>query len=327
MGFGDLPPIEKANTYLDAAFKKARENARLHVLSERDKVPIQREKTLAIIKITTIRDYIKSVYDRIIAKYPNFDNLTEFYTQLLKLTVDYHQLKRSLGSLAWTNEKVHEMSTETIRRIKRGGSEKVIGEYLRQYYGRISSILKQVEKETLALQKARSIMREYPSIKEDVFTVSIAGFPNVGKSTLLSKITPAKPEINDYAFTTKKLNQGFATKNAHRIQFLDTPGTLNRVDRMNNVEKMAYLAMKYVTDYLVYVFDITEGGYPLKDQKKLLEQIKKYNKPIVCYLAKTDILSEEQVDGFMHLFANKRIPFFTEQEELMDYLWSEMLKK
>ena len=325
MGFSDLPPIEHTNVYLDAAFKKARLQAREHSLAERDKVPIQREKTLAIIKITTIRDYLIGKFERIIAKYPNFDNLNEFYTQLLKLTLDYHSLKKSLGSVSWTVDKIRELSTDTIRRVKRGSSVDTVGGYLKQFYGRISSVLKQVDKEFVALHHARQVMRDYPSIKDE-FTVSLTGFPNVGKSTLLSQLTPAKPEINSYAFTTKKLNQGYMHKSAFTIQCIDTPGTLNRPDRMNPIEKIAYLAMKYLANTIVFVFDLTEDSYSLKDQLKLLEVIKRYNKPIACYLSKTDIISEEQIEGFQNLFSRKKIPLFVECEELEDFLWSSLKK-
>ena len=323
MGFSDLPPIEHTSTYLDAAFKKARLQARDHSLADRDKSPIQREKTLAIIKITTIRDYLIGKFDRIIAKYPNFDNLTEFYTQLLKLTIDYHKLKKSLGSISWTNNKIQELSTDSIRRIKRGSSVETIGGYLKQYYGRISSVLKQVDGEFVTLHNARQVMRDYPAVKDE-FTLAISGFPNVGKSTLLSQITPAKPEINSYAFTTKKLNQGYMKKGAYVIQCIDTPGTLNRPERMNAIEKIAYLAMKYLANSIVYIFDLTEEAYSLKDQMKLLEMIKKYNKPIACYLSKTDLLSDEQIEGFQSLFSRKKIPLFVERSELEDYLWSQV---
>ncbi len=324
MGFGDLPPIEKTQAYLDAAFKKARERSREYNLSEKEKNPLSREKTLAILKIATVKDYLSSRFNTIIDKYPNFDNLTEFYTQLLKLTLDFKQLKKSLGTIAWSVGKIHELSTDSIRRIKRCMDPSVVGEYLRKYYGRIGSVLRQAEKQMIHLHMMRQVMRDYPSIKEDEFTVCIAGFPNVGKSTLLSKITPAKPEIKAYAFTTKKLNQGYANRAGRKIQFIDTPGTLNRLEKMNPVEKVAYLAMKYVGKYVVFIFDITEESYSLKDQTKLFEAVKRYGKPIVCYLSKTDLLSDEQIEGFTRLFEKKKVELMTDKDDLMSYLWEKL---
>src|SRR3989338_4661337 len=89
------------------------------------------------------------------------------------------------------------------------------------------------------------IMGNFPSIKENIFTVAIAGFPNVGKSTLLNKLTGAHAEIANYAFTTRSLNLGYMFEDGKRIvQVIDTPGTLNRHEKMNYIEIQAELAMQ-----------------------------------------------------------------------------------
>ena len=57
-------------------------------------------------------------------------------------------------------------------------------------------------------------MKDYPTIKTSLFTVAICGFPNVGKTTLLSKMTPSEPEISNYSFTTTLYSSklGFVNK-------------------------------------------------------------------------------------------------------------------
>src|SRR3989339_56236 len=133
-------------------------------------------------------------------------------------------------------------------------------------------------------------MKDFPAIKTDLYTVAITGFPNIGKSTLLSRITPAKPEIKAYAFTTKGLNLGYAKIGIHKIQYIDTPGVLAR-DRVNAIEEQAHLVLKYVANLIVYVIDLTEP-YPLKIQEKLLKELKDHDKPIIVYLSKTDIIDK-----------------------------------
>jgi nucleolar GTP-binding protein len=83
-----------------------------------------------------------------------------------------------------------------------------------------------------------------------------------------------------------------------KVQFIDTPGTLARPDKMNNIEKQAYLAIKYVADLVIYIFDLTET-YPVEDQKKLLENFKEFRKPIIFYLSKTDLLEQGAIKIFL----------------------------
>ena len=132
-------------------------------------------------------------------------------------------------------------------------------------------------------------MRKFPAIKSNVFTVCIFGFPNVGKSTLLSKMTSSDPEIKSYAFTTKSLNLGYINYPGNKIQIIDTPGTLNRPNKMNNIEFQAYIALQHVSHLIVYMFDPTESLYDIKQQHKLYSRAKKYKKELITYVSKKDI--------------------------------------
>ncbi|MBR9703246.1 GTP-binding protein [Candidatus Woesearchaeota archaeon] len=139
-------------------------------------------------------------------------------------------------------------------------------------------------------------MKDYPSLDPEQFTIAIAGFPNVGKSTLLSKITTASPEIKNYAFTTKGLNVGVFEYKFSRIQCVDTPGTLARI-KENPVERLAILTRQYLARVVIYVYDATEP-YPMKDQERLHKIVKDEGHEMVCYLSKTDILPKDVVSKF-----------------------------
>lgn len=317
MGFSDLPVVERSEVYIDVAFKKARDSARHHTLGDHEKSALNREKTLSIVKMKAVRESLTRQLQILIDKYPNFDNLHEFYAQLLRLTLDYKKLKKSFGSINWLINQIKLFSTTYNLKVKRAETPQAVKDFMSQYYGRVSSLFKQIKKEFEYLHRARQVMRDYPAIKEGMLTICLAGFPNVGKSTLLSKLTPAKPEINDYAFTTKKLNMGYQTLNAIRIQFIDTPGTLNRPEKMNDVEIQAYLAMRYVADFIVYVFDLTEHTYTIKDQLKLLERLKEYDKPLFAYISKQDLVNESDILAFKEKhFSKKKIPLYLDINEL-----------
>jgi GTP1/Obg family GTP-binding protein len=66
---------------------------------------------------------------------------------------------------------------------------------------------------------------------------------------------------------------------------------------MNNIEKVAYLAIKLLAEKIIYVFDMTEP-YPMKDQEELYRKLKELKKPITIYLSKTDILEKKQIEEF-----------------------------
>ena len=197
----------------------------------------------------------------------------------------------------------------------------LVNTHRKEFFGRVSSVIKQIEKDFRLIDEARKVMKDYPTIKTGLRTVALVGFPNVGKTTLLYRLTGSKPEISSYAFTTKGINLGNLIGNVEgrkeKIQVLDTPGTLNRFFKMNRIEKIAHLAIRHLTESLVYVFDLTES-YPLADQLKLYDNLKSAGKPIVCALSKQDLLEKRVVENFVNANPDKKI--ITETDEIMAWI-------
>jgi len=141
-------------------------------------------------------------------------------------------------------------------------------------------------------------MKRFPAIKTGLFTIAIAGYPNVGKSSLLKILTNASPEIKEYAFTTKAINMGYFNLNDDKIQVIDTPGAFDRnINKMNNIEKQAFLALKHVANMIIFIIDPTEGcGYGIKQQDNLLQSIKSFKKPIITVHNKADLIQKREKD-------------------------------
>ena len=295
MNFQGLQFIEDANTYLDTAIKRAKKKSSELKSSLRLKDKVAKSKRVEQKKIVTIQGSLDKALSLIEESYPSFDSLPEFYKELTMLHFDIDEIRKSLGTIKWGRQKIREFTSDCERRIKSSRTISETEQHRRAYYGRISSIMKQLNKHFSFLERVRKTMKIFPAIKEKNFTICIVGFPNVGKSTLLSKLTDAKVEINSYAFTTRQLLVGYKTYRHHKLQFIDTPGTLARDDKKNIIEKQAELAIKYLADTLVYVFDPSEN-YPLEKQEKLLKNVKKYNKPLLLYLSKTDIADPDIID-------------------------------
>ncbi len=302
MNFQLVKPVQTADQYLDAAFRKAREG---RVKKEGRLENLVFEKKQEMLKLDIARNYLADMLNRILEDFPSFNHLPLFYNELVKLTLDYSSLKKSLGAVHWAIGKVSMMHKSYISQMAKCEDIKRFRPLREGFYGRISSVIKQIKAELLYLEKCRHVMKNFPDIKE-MPTVCIFGFPNVGKSTLLGKLTTSKPEIAAYAFTTKTLNVGYfiskEKSQEKKVQLIDTPGTLNRMEKMNNIELQAFLAVKHLANALIYIFDLTEP-YPLKDQEELYHRIKKEtDKPIYIYLSKADVLDEEKIESFQHKY-------------------------
>jgi len=297
MNFQDLKSVETSKFYLDVAIRRTKKRIDLLRQQRRKGTLLQKSKKLELSKLESVDFELRDLLFPILKSYPSFDNLSEFYKELIKTTIDLPYMKKSLAAIKWCVEKNAHFMRLYKNKIRRSTEITRINQYRREYYGRISSTMRQIDKHLIYLEEARKIMKGYPAIKTSLPTVAITGFPNVGKSTLLTKITTAKPKIAEYAFTTQRINQGFATINGEKIQFLDTPGTLDRFEKQNVIEKMASLAIKYLAEVIIYVFDPTET-YEVKMQIELLRNLKKSRKPIIIYLSKTDVADKEVVKEF-----------------------------
>lgn len=302
MNFQGLKNVESHKFYIDLAFRKANGKAAAVRGSKKLRgTRLEKSRKMELLKIDVIRGVLSDRLMSLIESFPNIDRLPEFYNELIKCTVDYPALKKSLGALNWAKKKIIEMHKNSSAKIKKCNDLQKINDYRREFYGRVSSFLKQIKDELDYLEQVRRVMKGYPSIKTGLKTVAIAGFPNVGKTTLLFKLTGSKPEIQPYAFTTKGVNVGYLKNKQEKIQLLDIPGTLDRFEKMNNIERIAFLALKLLAEKIIYVFDLTEP-YPLKNQAKLYKRIKQLKKPTIVYLSKTDILDKKDIEEFEKIY-------------------------
>lgn len=289
----NIPKIESTDMYLQIALTAARKRLASFKASLRRGDPLQKQATLERERLNQIAKSIDKKMKAISKAFPAIDQLSEFYQQLIEATLDKEKLKKSLAATAWASSQITKLSFEYQKKLKNAQTKDEITKAKKQGLGRIASVLKQVQKNLIYLDDARKTLRTFPDIKE-YYTVAIAGFPNVGKSTLLSKLTTARPEIKDYAFTTKTLNTGTFTYRHNQIQFIDTPGTLAR-EKQNLIEIQAEIAMRYAAHFIIYVYDVTEP-FPLADQKALEKIVRSYGKEVILYGSKIDIVDKKEFE-------------------------------
>jgi GTP-binding protein len=112
--------------------------------------------------------------------------------------------------------------------------------------------------------------------------VGLVGFPNVGKSTILSRVTKATPKIADYHFTTIDPNLG-VVKTEHGDSFVlaDIPGIIEGASEGIGLGTQ-FLRHVERTRLLLHVIDIagTEGRSPVDDFNKINEELRKYSEKL-----------------------------------------------
>lgn len=142
--------------------------------------------------------------------------------------------------------------------------------------------------------------------------VGIIGFPNVGKSTLLSKISAARPKIANYHFTTLSPNLGVVKYYDNSFVAADIPGLIEGAaqgaglghDFLRHIER---------TRMLLHVVDVSgcEGRDPIEDFKKINAELSEYSKvlaalPQIIALNKCDIYgAEENIKAFKKKYSRK----------------------
>jgi nucleolar GTP-binding protein len=205
-------------------------------------------------------------------------------------------LKKSLGAVDWARKTVMMVYSTQSSSLTKTGNVEFLKQKQKEIYGRVSSIIKQVDKNLIFLAGAQKILRTFPDI-EDVPTVVIAGYPNVGKSSLIRQLSAAKPEVAQYPFTTKQIYVGHMEKTVRyekkQYQIIDTPGLLDRpLSERNNIEKQAIAALRHLADLIVFIFDPSgTSGYQMDEQTLMLENIKKLfnDVPFIIVENKVDI--------------------------------------
>ncbi len=134
--------------------------------------------------------------------------------------------------------------------------------------------------------------------------VGLVGFPNVGKSTIISRVSAAKPKIANYHFTTLEPNLGMVRVDAGRsFVIADVPGL---VEGAAEGAGLGHRFLRHVerTRVLVHVVDLSgsEGRDPLEDLAVIRGELERYapqlnEKPMVIVANKVDLMSDDDRDA------------------------------
>jgi GTP-binding protein len=148
--------------------------------------------------------------------------------------------------------------------------------------------------------------------------VGIVGFPNAGKSTLISRISAARPKIADYPFTTLSPNLGVVRLGDDRsFVAADVPGL---IEGAHSGHGLGHQFLRHIerTKVLVHLVDVSgaSGREPVQDFETILEELRLFNpsvaaKPQLVAATKMDAVDDESlVDALERHVTARRLPFF-----------------
>ena len=279
MEFEKMPTVPTADEILDRSFRRAAKKMKEKDNKERANQEFVRAVGAAI--------HDRLVY--IIRGFPEFDDLSPFYREMADILYGLDKIKQSLGAVGWAAKHTKMLGNQLVMQSRNAEDTLVVR---KRAVARLASMVHQIDKDLHVLNDVRNILRELPHM-EDTFTVVIAGYPNVGKSSFIRKVSSADPEVASYPFTTKGIIVGHRLMGREKIQFVDTPGILDRpVEERNPIEKQALSAMMNVPSVVLFILDPSEHcGYPMNLQLNLLEEVKgMVTVPVIVVANKSDLV-------------------------------------
>jgi nucleolar GTP-binding protein len=192
-------------------------------------------------------------YNDIMNGLPDYKDMNDYYLLMSKNIISEKDIEKYKNHYKKTIQIINQLSERYKRKLKKERKKEVIKQLKQEYFGRVFSAIKRLDKTNEELLNIAKEFKNIPKPNKNLFTLVLAGIPNAGKTTVLTKITEADPEINSYEFTTKSLNFGYFKIRENVLQVVDTPGIVHTdFNKMNVIEKKAVVAIKTLADVIVF---------------------------------------------------------------------------
>jgi nucleolar GTP-binding protein len=247
--------------------------------------------------------------------------LTEFERALLSSAFGEGVVDRSLTRLKRAEERIRGLARDAERETRRASGPEELGDQVRAFYGRLSSFVREVDPDLVRLRAMARFLKNRPHLEPGAPTLVVAGFPNVGKSSLVARLSSARPKVADYPFTTLSISVGHADLGFDRLQVVDTPGVLGRSGRANPSEVEAATTVRGAATVVLFVIDPTDRSeHSVTEQEQLLERWREEfpSLPILAIETKCDLLRRP---------AGDRLKVSATTGEGIDDLWKEIRKR
>ncbi len=197
----------------------------------------------------------------------------EFERTLVDAAFGARAVDRSLLRLKRAEERIRGLTRDAEREVGRAFASEELGELIRRFYGRLASFVREIDPDIVRLREVAAYLKQRPTLDLALPRLVVAGFPNVGKSSLVALLSSARPKVAEYPFTTVAISVGHADLGFDRLQVVDTPGVLNRPRHGNPAEVEAEATVAGAATAVLFVLDPSGScGYGLPEQEALLDR-------------------------------------------------------
>ena len=295
MIFESLPTTPRSEELLDKAFSRA-------ARSGRSKSGLEAQQSMLQTASSILADNLENV----VTQWPDFGTVDPFYYELADAIVDVDELRQSLSKVTWASRQIWQLREEYQPKLRRTDPDKA-RKHRRQAFARMADVVEEVAEDLERIGEARDALKTLPDIRPDEPAIVVAGYPNVGKSSFVNRVTRADNEIAHYPFTTRGVHVGHFDRDRIRYQIIDTPGLLDRPEEdRNDIERQAVSALEHLGDAVIFVVDASEAcGYPLSAQLALrdavAERFEERDVPVLTVNNKSDRSRDVDADHQMSI--------------------------
>ncbi|KAL7315426.1 Nucleolar GTP-binding protein 1 [Mucor circinelloides] len=294
--FKKIEPVPTSSDFVDIILSKTQRKTPTVIHKNYN---IGRIRQFYMRKVKFTQENFDEKFKNILDEFPKLEDIHPFYADLMNVLYDKDHYKLALGQVNTARHLIDQVAKDYVRLLKFGDSLYRCKQLKKAALGRMATVMKR-QKDSLAyLEQVRQHLSRLPSIDPNTRTLLICGYPNVGKSSFINKITRAEVDVQPYAFTTKSLFVGHMDYKYMRWQVIDTPGILDHpLEERNTIEMQSITAMAHLRSCIMYFMDLSEQcGYSVEDQVKLFNNIKPLfaNKPIVLVINKIDQVKPEDL--------------------------------
>ncbi|KAI9511196.1 hypothetical protein F5148DRAFT_1274418 [Russula earlei] len=262
-GLKAIAPVPTAADFLDIVLSKTQRKTPT-VIHKNFK--ISRIRNFYMRKVKFTQDSFDEKLSAILSEFPMLDDLHPFLSSLMNVLYDKNHYKLALGQLRTARHLIDHVAKDYVRLLKFGDSfVPVVPDGTQNLIHRMATVMRRQKDPLAYLEQVRQHISRLPAIDPNTRTLLICGYPNVGKSSFINKVTRADVDVQPYAFTTKSLFVGHLDYKYLRWQ------------EMNTIEMQSITALAHLKSCVLYFMDLSEqcGYIPSKHRYcKLFHSIK-----------------------------------------------------